>query len=332
MQTRRIGNLDVSVIGLGCNNFGMRIDAAQTKLVVDAALGAGINFFDTADIYGGTNSERFLGEAIKGRRDGIILATKFGMEIDPQHRGADPAYVAKACNASLQRLGTDYIDLYWLHQPDPLTPIADTLGALNELVQAGKVRQIGCSNFSPAQLREAEAEAQRLGTVHFTALQNELSLIQREALLPQDSEHPRQGTLDACRALKMAFVPYFPLASGLLSGKYRRDAPLPEGSRIAASERAQARYLSDANWKLVERLQGWLAGSGESSAGGGSEAAPAAKDLSLLELAFAWLLAQNPVASVIAGATSPAQVQANAAAARRELSAEELAQVNRLLS
>ncbi len=334
MDKRRIGNLEVSVIGLGCNNFGMRIDEAQTQTVVDAALEAGINFFDTADIYGGTKSEEYLGRALGDRRREIVLATKFGMEVDPEHKGAAPDYVRSACEASLRRLGTNWIDLYWLHQPDPLVPVADTLGALNELVLAGKVRQIGCSNFSPAQLREAEAEAARLGVQHFVALQNELSMVQREALNNEDAEKPKQGTIAACAQLGLAFVPYFPLASGLLSGKYQRSAPLPEGSRIAASERAQARYLNEANWALLERLEGWLASRGfdSATAGTGSIEQAAVRGYSILDLAFAWLLAQDTVASVIAGATKPEQVWANAAAARWTLSADELAEVNALLA
>jgi aryl-alcohol dehydrogenase-like predicted oxidoreductase len=321
MQTRNIGALSVSAIGLGCNNFGMRIDEAQTKLVVDAALEAGINFFDTADIYGGTKSEEFLGRALGERRKDIVLATKFGMPVDESHKGAAPGYAKQACEDSLRRLGTDFIDLYWLHQPDESVPIADTLGALNELVNAGKVRNIGCSNFSPAQLRQADAEAKRLGGQRFIALQNEMSLLRHEALEPEggawnaeDAAGPKRGTVDACAELGLAFVPYFPLASGLFSGKYRLGQPVPEGSRLAVSPRGAA-LLSEENLQMVERLIAW----GEP------------RGLSILEIAHAWLLAQPTVASVISGATKPEQVAANAKAGGRALTAEELAEVNALL-
>lgn len=311
MEHRAIGPLSVSVVGLGCNNFGMRIDEAQTRLVVDAAIEAGINFFDTADIYGGTKSEEFLGRALGGRRREVLIATKFGMEVDAERKGAKPEYVARACEDSLRRLGTDYIDLYWLHRPDPETPIADTLGALDKLVQAGKLRCIGCSNFSPAQLREAQAEAERLGSARFIAVQNELSLLKRNALAPESAEDSEAGAIDTCVELGLAFVPYFPLASGLLSGKYRAGQPLPEGSRIASSPRAQERYLSEQNLALVERLRSYAESKGHS----------------LLDLAIGWLLAQPAVASVIAGATRPEQVSANAAAGSWLLSPAELAEV-----
>lgn len=315
MEHRTIGPLSVSAVGLGCNNFGMRIDEAQTQLVVDSAIEHGINFFDTADIYGGTKSEEFLGRALGPRRKDILIATKFGMEVDPERKGAKPDYVARACADSLRRLGTDYIDLYWLHRPDPETPIAETLGALDKLVTAGKVRCIGCSNFSPAQLREAKAEAARLGCAEFMAVQNELSLVKRNALAPESAEDSEAGVIAACSELGLAFVPYFPLASGLLSGKYAAGQPLPEGSRIASSPRAQERYLTDANLALVERLRGFAEAQGHS----------------LLDLAFGWLLAQPGVVSVIAGATRPEQVAANAAAGSWALSAAELAAVTALL-
>lgn len=308
MEHRAIGPLSVSAVGLGCNNFGMRIDEGQTRLVVDAAIEAGINFFDTADIYGGTKSEEFLGRALGSRRKDILIATKFGMELDAERKGAKPDYVAQACADSLRRLRTDHIDLYWLHRPDPETPIADTLGALDKLFKAGKVRTIGCSNFSPSQLREAQAEAARLSCAQFLAVQNELSLIRRNALAPESSEDSEAGVIAACAELGLAFVPFFPLASGLLSGKYRAGQPLPEGARITGSPRAQERYLSESNLALVERLRGYAESQGHS----------------LLGLAFGWLLAQPTVASVIAGATMPEQVAANAAAGSRALGAAEL--------
>jgi aryl-alcohol dehydrogenase-like predicted oxidoreductase len=303
METRRIGSLEVSVVGLGCNNFGWRIDEETTREVVDMALEAGITFFDTADIYGGTKSEEFLGRALGARRDEIVLATKFGMKVDDARKGARPDYVHRACEDSLRRLGTDRIDLYQLHQPDPEVPIADTLGALDELVRAGKVREIGCSNFSAEQMREA-AEAAKGGT-RFVSIQNEYSLLYRE---------PESGVLAECEHLGVAFIPYFPLASGLLSGKYRKGQPLPEGSRIDDSGRF-SKLLTDRNMNIVEGLIAFAE----------------SHDHTLLELAFSWLASRPAVASVIAGATRPEQVRANAAAASWRLTEDDLAEVDRIL-
>jgi aryl-alcohol dehydrogenase-like predicted oxidoreductase len=303
METRRIGSLEVSVVGLGCNNFGARLDAAQTASVVDATLDAGINFLDTADIYGKTDSEVFLGRALRGRRDRVVLATKFGAKVDDEHNGARPEYVVQACEDSLRRLDTDYIDLYQLHTPDASVPIADTLGALSELVKAGKVREIGCSNFSPAQLREAEA-AVRPGGARFVSLQNEYSLVHRE---------PEQGVLDECARLGIAFIPYFPLASGLLTGKYRRGQPVPEGARLTEARFAGTR--SEQNLDLVERMIAFAEARGHT----------------LLELAFSWLLTRPTVVSVIAGATKPEQVRGNADAAGWRLTEEELAELDGIL-
>jgi len=303
METRRIGSLDVSVVGLGCNNFGGRLDAEQTASVVDASLDAGINFLDTADIYGKTQSEEYLGRALRGRRDRVVLATKFGAKVDDERNGARPEYVVRACEDSLRRLDTDYIDLYQLHTPDDTVPIADTLGALDELVKAGKVREIGCSNFSPAQLREAEA-AVRPGGARFVSVQNEYSLIHRE---------PEQGVLDECARLGIAFIPYFPLASGLLTGKYRRGQPVPEGTRLTEERFAGTR--SEQNLELVERLVAFAEARGHT----------------LLELAFSWLLTRPTVGSVIAGATKPGQVRGNAAAAGWRLSSEDLAELDGIL-
>src|SRR5262245_25323996 len=217
MQLRPLGSLRVSVVGLGCNNFGMRIDDAATAGVVSAALDAGINFFDTADIYGATKSEEFLGRALKGRRHRAIVATKFGMAVDEQRKGARPEYVRQACDDSLRRLGTDRIDLYQLHQPDPNVPIADTLGAMDSLVKAGKVREIGCSNFSAEQIDDAE-RATKPGAARFVSVQNEYSLLHRD---------PEKSVLPACDRLNLAFLPYFPLASGLLTGKFEPGRPAP---------------------------------------------------------------------------------------------------------
>jgi aryl-alcohol dehydrogenase-like predicted oxidoreductase len=290
VQTRRIGSLEVSVVGLGCNNFGGRIDEARTREVIDAALEAGITLFDTADIYGGTDSETFIGRALEGRRDAVVIATKFGMQRDPHvPGGASPAYVRSAIEASLSRLRTDRIDLYQLHEPRPETPIADTLGALDDLVREGKVREIGCSNFSAEQLRKARDAAPG---ARFVSVQNELNLLDRADVDDGLAEAERQG---------LAYLPYFPLASGRLTGKYRRTEAAPEGSRLGRwyddEERADA--LSDEVFDRIEALERFAADRGHT----------------LLELAFAWLLAHGPVASVIAGATSAEQVRSNVAAA-----------------
>jgi aryl-alcohol dehydrogenase-like predicted oxidoreductase len=305
MQTRKIGTLEVSVVGIGCNNFGWNIDEAATKNVVSAALDAGVNFFDTADVYGGTKSEEFLGRALGARRGEVILASKFGIKIDDAHPGgASPAYIRQAVENSLRRLGTDYLDLYQLHRPDPETPIAETLGALNELVTAGKVREIGCSNFSAAQLQEAEA-ATAPGAARFVSVQNEYSLLHRE---------PEAEVLPACEHLGLAFLPYFPLASGLLTGKYRQGQPVPEGSRLSG-ERFQDQ-LTEEKLAVVEALIAFSV----------------ARSHMLLDLAFSWLLTRPTVASVIAGATTEAQIQSNAAAANWQLTEGDLAEVDRLLS
>jgi len=303
METRRIGSLEVSVVGLGCNNFGGRLDAAATASVVDAALHAGINFLDTADIYGQTRSEEYLGRALGRRRGEIVLATKFGMKVDERRHGARPEYVRQALDDSLRRLGTDWVDLYQLHTPDPGVPIADTLGALDELVVQGKIREIGCSNFSVEQLREAEA-AVRPGAARFVSVQNEYSLLHRE---------PEQGVLAECARQGIAFIPYFPLASGLLTGKYRRGQPLPQGTRL--TEGRFSSQLSDEKLARVEALVAFAESRGHT----------------LLELAFSWLLARPAVVSVIAGATKPAQAQSNADAAGWRLTGDELAEVDRVL-
>jgi len=298
MKRRRIGSLEVSIIGLGGNNFGWRVDAAGTADVVESALDEGINFFDTADMYGGTKSEDFLGRALGRRRDEAVIATKFGWEIDASRRGAHPDYVRRAVDDSLKRLGIDRIDLYQLHKPDPTVPIRDTLGALAEIVRAGKVREIGCSNFSAAQLREAD-EAARDG-VRFVSVQNEYNLLHRD---------PEAEVLPECQRLGLAFIPYFPLASGLLTGKYRQGQPIPKGTRLSDRRPTEDRLV------VVESLIEFAESRGHT----------------LLELAFGWLLSQPNVASVIAGATSHAQVQANAQATDWMLTPEERAEVARRL-
>ncbi|GJG88299.1 oxidoreductase [Gemmatimonadetes bacterium T265] len=300
MDTRRIGSLTVSAVGLGCNNFGARLDAAGTAAVVDAALEAGVTLFDTADVYGGTRSEEFLGRALGTRRRDVVVATKFGARIDDARPGGGaPAYVRRAAEDSLRRLGTDVIDLYQLHRPDASVPVADTMGALDDLVREGKVREIGCSNFSVAQIRASRTV--QTGA-QFASVQNEYSLFHREP------EH--DGVLAECEREGLGFVPYFPLASGLLSGKYRRGAPPPPDSRLGSGGWGSDR-LSDENLAHVERLT----------------AVAEARGHTVLELAVAWLLARPAVASVIAGATRAEQVRANAAAASWTLSADDLAAV-----
>ncbi|HMK98747.1 MAG TPA: aldo/keto reductase [Acidimicrobiales bacterium] len=307
LPTRAIGSLAVSTVGLGCNNFGGRIDEEQTRQVVAASLDAGITFFDTADIYGGTRSEEFLGKALGPRRSEVVLATKFGMPIDDRRKGAKPAYVHSALEDSLRRLGTDHVDLYQLHAPDPETPIADTLAALDGQVRAGKVREIGCSNFSAEQLRQASA-AVAAGAARFVSVQNEYSILHRR---------PEDEVLAECQSEGLAFIPYYPLARGLLTGKYRRGQPPPAGSRLSHGGAEQyERLATDDNLQAVERLEALAARHGRS----------------LVELAVAWLLARPCVASVIAGATSPEQVRANAKAADWQLGPEELAEVDEVVA
>jgi len=304
MKMRTIGSLEVSVVGLGCNNFGWRIDAEATAAVVDTALDAGINFFDTADIYGKGQSEEFLGRALGPRRSKIVLATKFGMKMDDERHGAKPTYIRQAVEDSLRRLGTDHIDLYQLHTPDPETPIQDTLGALNELVKAGKVREIGCSNFSLEQLHAAES-AVKNGAAHFVSVQNQYSLMHRE---------PENHVLPECGRAGLAFLPFFPLANGLLTGKYRRAKTAPAGSRAEAG--FGPKVFTDENIAVVEHLIEFAKTRGHT----------------ILELAFRWLLNCPEIPSVIAGAKSAEQVAANAAAgsADWDLSDAELSEIDRI--
>ena len=293
MRMHELGSsgIQVSRVGLGGNNFGRRLDLDGTRRVVEAALDEGINFLDTADIYGGNQSERFLGEILAGRRDQVVLATKFGMG-----EGAKGTrdYMRGALAGSLERLGTDYVDLYYYHQPDGVTPVAETIAAMTELVEEGTVRAIGVSNFSAEQLDEAVEAGQ------VAALQNRYSLLERGA---------EADVLPRCAELGVSFIPYFPLASGLLTGKYRRGEPAPAGTRLEGSDR-----LTDEAFDQIEALEEFASARGHS----------------LLELAIAALASQPAVASVIAGATKPEQVQANAAAAEWELSAEELEELSSL--
>lgn len=293
MDTRRIGHLNVTVIGLGCNNFGGRLDLAQTEAVLDAALDHGITFWDTADIYGGGNSETFMGNLIKDRRGRIVLATKFGHRSGFSKEAARPEELGKALEASLMRLRTDYVDLYQLHTPNPEVPIAETLGALDELVKQGKILEIGCSNFNVAQLEEADQAA---SGAKFVSVQNEYSLFHRE---------DEADVIPACELLGLAYIPYFPLASGLLSGKYRKGEAHPPGTRI------QPDAVAPEKLDAIERLITYAGDHGRT----------------VLQLAFAYLLGEPAVASVIAGATKVQQVIDNAAAARWVLSEDQRREV-----
>ena len=309
METRNIGKLDVSVVGLGCNNFGGRIDEAATKRVVNAALDAGITLFDTADIYGGTLSEEYLGRALGSRRDEAVVATKFGGPIDEERKGgASAAYIARAVEDSLRRLGTDRIDLYQLHFPDAATPFDETLEALDALVRAGKVLEIGGSNFSAEQIDDTTRISADRGFARFVSVQNEYSLLRRG---PE-----RFGVLDACERNGVGFIPYFPLASGVLTGKYQRHEQPPAGTRLAGMPAARVEdALSDKVFDRVEALDAFARDRGHS----------------LLELAIAWLLARPAVTSVIAGATKPEQAQANAAAAGWLLTDDDLRAVDAVI-
>ena len=277
--------LMVSVVGVGCNAFGARIDKDQTKAVVDAAIEQGITLFDTADSYGDGASEELLGRALGTRRESVLVATKFGMgDHDAEHFGAHGSrrYVRRAVEASLRRLGTDYIDLYQLHRPDPITPIDETLDAMSDLVTEGKVRYLGSSNLSAWQVADADWVARTAGYHRFVSAQNEYSLYNRSA---------EDELLPACERFGTGVLPYFPLAYGLLTGKYRRGEAAPAGSRLEA----QAKRLENADWGRIEALQAFAD----------------ARDISLLTLAVGGLAAQPAVGSVICGVTRPEQVVAN---------------------
>ena len=300
MRTRRLGNseLEVSVVGLGCNNFGGRIDAAASHAVIDAALDAGVTFLDTADIYGNRGgSEEIIGRALEGRRDRVVLATKFGHDLDDGEtaRGARP-YIRKALDASLRRLRTDRIDLYQYHRPDGVTPLEETLEALHELVEEGTVRAIGSSNFTAAMVEEAGAIAAERRLTPFVSEQSQYSWLRRGA---------EDELLPACRRVGVGFIPYFPLASGLLTGKYAKGEPAPPGTRL------HGREIADEDLDAVARLQELADSHG----------------VSLLQVAIGGLAAVPGVASVIAGATSPEQVRANAAAGAWEPDEDTLAEL-----
>jgi aryl-alcohol dehydrogenase-like predicted oxidoreductase len=293
MKTRKIGSLDVTVVGLGTNNFGFSMEESEVGGVVDRAIEVGINFFDTADSY--LASEERLGKSLQGRRDQIVLATKFGSPMGEGKVGGSAAYVRSAVERSLRKLDTDRIDLYQIHRPDPNTPIA------GELVKEGKVVEIGCSNFSAELLREAEAAVAE-GAPKFVSVQNQYNLLQR------DDEH---DAIPEAEKLGLSYLPFFPLASGLLSGKYTRGEAPPEGTRLQRwGDRAQG-SLTDTNFDVIDALSDWAKDHGHS----------------VLELAIAWLASQPFVGSVIAGATKPEQVSANAAAGEWTLSPAEVAEV-----
>ncbi|TDB70578.1 aldo/keto reductase [Micromonospora sp. KC723] len=314
MTYRRLGDsgLVVSVVGIGCNNFGRKLDLDGTRAVVDAALDAGINFFDTADIYGephGT-SEELLGQALKGRRDDVVVATKFGMSMGGRNgrdfgvRGSR-RYVMRAVEASLRRLETDHIDLYQLHEPDPGTPIDETLAALDDLVRAGKVRYLGNSNFTGWQIADADWIARTRGLTRFVSAQNHYSLLQRDVEVE---------VVPACERFGLGLLPFFPLANGLLTGKYGRGEAPPPGSRLAGGGR-YAQRLAAANWDTIEAIEAYA---GE-------------RGLAMLDVAIGGLAARPAVASVIAGATTPEQVQANAAAGGWQPSDEDLEALDAIL-
>ena len=304
MRRLDASELAVSKVGLGCNNFGRRLDLDRTREVVEAALEAGINHFDTAEVYGDGASERFLGEILRGRREQVVLATKFGGgpgAVDGVTPRGGREYIRQALAGSLERLQTGYVDLYYYHAPDRVTPIAETLDALEEVVREGRVRWIGASNFSADELREADQVARSRGTSRFVARQNQYSLLERDA----DAD-----VLPLCRELNLGFVPYFPLASGLLTGKYRRGEPAPAGTRLTA----RIDMLDDEMFDEVERLAAFAE----------------ERSRTLHELAISALASTPGVASVIVGATSPEQVRGNVTAAGWELAPEELAAIPRI--
>jgi aryl-alcohol dehydrogenase-like predicted oxidoreductase len=321
MEHRRIGSLSVSIVGVGCNQFGTRADGAMTARIVQEAIDAGINYFDTADEYGRNYadrddphgwglSEELLGRALRGRRDEVVIASKFGIGVpgDGASGGASARWVAIAIEQSLRRLGTDRIDLYQLHFPDPTVPIEETLGALDRLVRDGKVREIGCCNLSAEALADADGTARRSELHRFVSNQAPLNLLQRGSL---------DTVMPICDQLGLVFIPYYPLASGMLTGKYRRNETPPTGTRLTeqVSDEARARLFSDRTFTRLEALERWAADRGHS----------------LLELAFAWLLGHPAVSSVIAGAAKPGQASANAKAAGWSLTVDEVADVTEVV-
>lgn len=312
MEQRNLGNsgLLVSVVGIGCNNFGGRTDAETSAQVIHKALDMGVTLFDTSDTYGNRGgSETILGNVLGSHRQNIVLASKFGWAMDDigQKKGASRRYILKAVHDSLKRLKTDYLDLYQLHRPDPLTPIEETLRTLNDLIRMGMVRYIGCSNLPAWQVADAYWTAKSLGLEGFVSSQDEYNLLNREV---------ERELVPALKHFGMGLLPYFPLASGMLTGKYRRDQALPEGARLTKSQALADQFFTDKNWEIVDRLQNYAD----------------AKGRSMLELAMGWMASQPQVASVIAGATKPEQVESNVKAVNWRLSAQELAEVAQLLA
>ena len=311
MEQRNLGKsgLRVSAVGLGCNNFGGRIDLGATRQVVHKALDLGITFFDEADTYGDPrgDSETCLGQILGDRRKDLVLATKFARPMDSSGRfeGASRRYIIAEVEASLKRLGTDWIDLYQQHQPDPLTPIEETLRALDDLVHQGKVRYIGSSTLPAWQVVEARWTSKHYGLHHFVSCQEEYSLLARGL---------DQEMMPVLESYGLGLIPFRPLADGLLTGKYQRGVPLPAGTRLGSMPRAAGRYLSDQNWAVIERLEGFAAERGHT----------------LLDLALSWLLRRPAVASVIAGATTPEQVEQNARAADWALTTDDMDEIDRL--
>ena len=307
MKYRQLGKsgLQVSAVGLGANNFGGRVDAKRTKSVVHAALDSGVNFIDTSNSYGGGLSEQYLGDALKGRREQAVIATKVSSRVDdgPNNSGNSRKHIFDQVDISLRKLRTDYLDLYQIHWWDPDTPLEETLRALDDLVRMGKVRYAGCSNFTAWQVCESDWIARSLGINSFVSMQPRYSMLYRQ---------PEAEMLPLCERYGIGVLPYYPLENGFLTGKYRRDAPAPEGTRLAANDRG---VFTDRNFDILEKLEDFCAEQGHT----------------ILELAFSWLLASPSVSSVIAGATRPEQVEANAASASWTLSDEDLATVNSIL-
>ena len=310
MEHRQLGELSVSVVGLGCNNFGMRIDADATRSVVDAAIDAGINYFDTAESYGKGQSEEFLGRALGDRRSDVLIASKWGhtSSLEDGERGGSPEQIRARLEGSLRRLGTDYIDHYQLHRPDPDTPMEETLGCLAELRTEGKIREIGCTHFSAEQLDEAHAVAAEHDLAAYPSVQNHYSVLTRD---PETN-----GVFDACERLGVAFVPYFPLESGLLTGKYRQGEERPAGSRLEDWGDRASNFIDDDKLAVVERLIEWCE----------------ARDRTLLDLAISWHTSHPLVASVIAGATEPSQIEANVTAAGWALTPDDRADVDAIVT
>jgi len=311
MKYRHLGasGLEVSEVGIGTNNFGGRLDTAQSAAVVHSALDAGINLFDTANMYSHGVSEEFLGKALKGRREEAVVATKFGMlwEEGPHGKGGSRKHIIDQLDGSLKRLGTDYVDLYQIHREDPDTPIDETLGALTDVIKAGKVRYIGCSNYDAWRMADAMWTSERYGLARFISAQPEYSMLVRDI----ESE-----VLPACESYGLGILPYFPLAHGFLTGKYKRGEPIPEGTRLALTPNAQGKRLTDDNFDALDKLESFVRARGKN----------------LVDLAFAWLLANGAVSSVIAGASNPEQVKQNASTVEWELSSDEMDELDDILN